>query len=294
MTAYRIQPHHRLQEWIAEEKGYFTEAGLDYTFVPDPLVEGAKQTSSIRSADSVPVEIRSGAFEGLPQRACEVSAACHWAVNAAAASGVGRMWGNAYTVTPAGVFVPPDSPYTSPEDLVDVPVAVGFHSGSHYATVQALEPFVDLQRIKLQFLGIPNDRIRLLLRGETPAASLFGPQCYVAEQLGYRKLVDATFMVGFLVDDGADTAETEKYFAALRRAQRDLDLRADEYLHYWSRALPSDLLSLVDIRRFGPGERIVFEQYTKEMYEQTQAWIDRHEILDLDGATSSYREAVLA
>jgi hypothetical protein len=27
-----IMPHFRLHEWIAEEKGYFTDEGLDYEF----------------------------------------------------------------------------------------------------------------------------------------------------------------------------------------------------------------------------------------------------------------------
>ena len=27
-----IEPHFRLQEWVAEEKGYFREEGLDYVF----------------------------------------------------------------------------------------------------------------------------------------------------------------------------------------------------------------------------------------------------------------------
>ena len=29
----KIMPHGRLQEWVAEEKGYFTAEGLEYTFV---------------------------------------------------------------------------------------------------------------------------------------------------------------------------------------------------------------------------------------------------------------------
>ena len=27
-----IEPHFRLQEWVAEEKGYFRDEGLDYVF----------------------------------------------------------------------------------------------------------------------------------------------------------------------------------------------------------------------------------------------------------------------
>ena len=29
---FKIAPHFRLQEWVAEEKGYFKSEGLDYEF----------------------------------------------------------------------------------------------------------------------------------------------------------------------------------------------------------------------------------------------------------------------
>ena len=29
---FKIQPHNRLQEWVAEEKGYFEDEGLEYVF----------------------------------------------------------------------------------------------------------------------------------------------------------------------------------------------------------------------------------------------------------------------
>ena len=32
MAKFIIQPHGRLQEWIADEKGYFRDEGLDYEF----------------------------------------------------------------------------------------------------------------------------------------------------------------------------------------------------------------------------------------------------------------------
>ena len=35
MAKFRIMPHGRLQEWVAEEKGYFQAEGLDYEFVYD-------------------------------------------------------------------------------------------------------------------------------------------------------------------------------------------------------------------------------------------------------------------
>jgi len=30
---FRIKPHGRLQEWVAEEKGFFADEGLEYDFV---------------------------------------------------------------------------------------------------------------------------------------------------------------------------------------------------------------------------------------------------------------------
>ncbi|HVV23614.1 MAG TPA: hypothetical protein VHF06_29525 [Pseudonocardiaceae bacterium] len=293
MARYVIQPHSRLQEWIADENGHFTEVGLDYEFQADGLSGSSITTSPVRSADSVPAELRRGAFEDMAGgRSCDVSSACHWAVNAVAANGAGKMWAGAYSVTPAAVFVAPDSPYHRPEDLAGVPVAVGYHSGSHYSAVQGLEPFVG--EPALSFAGLPNDRARLLIRGEVPAANVFGMQYYVLEQLGFRKLVDTTFMIGFLVQQWADHDDTAKYFRALELAQRDLDLEPERYKRHWLRELPADLADLVDVRRFGPGERIVFEPYTREMYETTQRWMKAHQLLDLDGsAEATFQDVVL-
>ena len=33
MPPFRIQTHSRLQEWVAQEKDYFRQAGLDYEFI---------------------------------------------------------------------------------------------------------------------------------------------------------------------------------------------------------------------------------------------------------------------
>jgi NitT/TauT family transport system substrate-binding protein len=34
MAKIRIQPHVRLQEWVAEDEGFFRDEGLDYEFDP--------------------------------------------------------------------------------------------------------------------------------------------------------------------------------------------------------------------------------------------------------------------
>jgi NitT/TauT family transport system substrate-binding protein len=224
-----------------------------------------------------------------------VSAACHWAVNAAASSDHGKMWGRAYSICESGIFVAPESPYQRPEDLADVKVGVGYHSGSHYSAIQALEPFLERSQIALNFVGLPFDRVRQMQDRTIEAANVFGAQYYILEQQGFRKLVDSTFIMGFLVASEADTDDLERYFKALRRAQRELDLEPERYKHYWAREMPEDLRDAVDVRRFGPGERIVFDSYTREMFERTHRWMESWDLFDPAAAgTPQYDSAVLS
>jgi NitT/TauT family transport system substrate-binding protein len=240
--------------------------------------------------------VRSGAFEDMEQgRTCDVSGACHWAVNHAATASHGRMWGRAYSVCVSGIFVAAESPYRRPEDLAGVKVGVGYHSGSHYSAIQGLEPFLDRAQIELDFVGRPWDRVRLMRDGRIEAANVFGAQYYILEQLGCRKLVDTTFMIGFMVSEAAATEDMERYFRAMRHAQREIDLEADRYKRHWLRELPEDLRDAVDVRRFGPGERIVFEPYTRDMFERTHRWMESWELFDAQAAARpAYEDAVIA
>jgi hypothetical protein len=192
----------------------------------------------------------------------------------AASAGHGKMWGHAYSISPSGTFVPPESLVRRPEDLAQVPITVGYHSGSHYSTLQGLEKFLERKDIKLHFGGLLLDRLALLVDRQVPAANLFGAPFYVAEELGFRKIIDTTFMIGHLVTEDADLNDVKKYFNALRRAQQDIDLEPEAYKHYFLRELPERYHSMVDIRRFGPGERIVFELYPQRVFERTRQWID--------------------
>ena len=183
------------------------------------------------------------------------------------------MWGHAYSVTPAGVYVAHDSPVRSPEQLRDVEVGVGYHSGSHFSALQALEPFVSPAEAKLRFIGSPAERLDLLIDGKTQAANLFGVQREIAEQLGFRKVLDTTFMIGFLINGDASIEDCQKYFDALQLAQRDIDLEPEKYKHYFEQDVPQRYKDLVDVRAFGTAERIVFEPYTREIYEKTHRWM---------------------
>jgi NitT/TauT family transport system substrate-binding protein len=293
MSKFRIQPHGRLQEWVAEEKGYFKDEGLDYEFTSSyatTMLSG----STIQSTESAPPDIKQGAFEDMEAgRTCDISAACHWAVSMASTTQHGQMWGHAYSVTPSAIFVPPDSPIRRPEDLAGVPVGVGYHSGSHFSALQGLEAVLSPAQIQFQYLGLPQDRLLALLERKSEAANVFGIPYYVLEQQGFRKVLDTSFMIGFLFGDQADIVYIEKYFRALQQAQRDIDLQLEQYRHYYLDELQPRFHDLVDVRIFGPGERIVFEPYTREMYEQTHQWMQRWQLFGEGQATEpNYELAV--
>ena len=84
-----------------------------------------------------------------------------------------------------------------------MPVGVGYHSGSHFSALQALEKFLSPDEINLQFIGTPPERLQLLLDQKVDSANVFGAGYYVLEQQGFRKLLDTTFMIGFLINGNA-------------------------------------------------------------------------------------------
>jgi len=273
MEKFTINPHGRLQEWVAEEKGYFQTAGLEnYSLQAHNLL--TKDTPKVQAAEGAIVDNHEGAYQTYEKgRDSSVSCACHWTVNMAAAAGHGRLWGECYSVSPCAIMVAPQSSYKKPEDLAGVGVQVGYQSGSHYATIQALEDFLSTEKIKLQFGGNPSERVDQLLDGVVEAATVFGPQLYILEQLGFRKILDCTFMIAAMVEPNMDPEQTRKYFEALRLAQLDIDQMHQPFLHHYLKEIPERHAKLVDVRRFGPGERVVFEPYTEAMYQQTQQWI---------------------
>jgi ABC-type nitrate/sulfonate/bicarbonate transport system substrate-binding protein len=287
MSKFIIEPHFRLHEWVAGEKGYFRAEGLDYEF--RELVQSSDGRSHIKPD-------RVGAFHTIADgRKSDISCACHWTVNVAASSGHARLYADAYSVSPAGVFVPPDSPVKSPADLAGIPISVGFKSGSHYSTIQALEQYLTPDQLVLSFRdGLLFRRMELLVDGKVPAAALFSGPYYFVEQLGFRKIIDTTFMIATMVSGEPDREDLRKYFRALKNAQRDIDLRPELYTHYYRNEFPRRFHDMMDTRRWGPGERIVFEKYGRDVFDAARNWIAEHGIFAEDGlGTRSYEASTL-
>lgn len=288
MSKFIIAPHMRLHEWVAEEKGYFADEGLEYEF-REQLDSAAGKKHNL--GDKV------GAYQTFERgRTCDVSSACHWTVNMAAGAGHGLLYSDAYSVAPCGIFVHPDSDIHKPEDLAGVPISVGYQSGSHYSTIEALDMFLEPDQIELSFAdGLLFSRMEMLIDGDVPAVNVFSGPMYFLQQLGYRKIVDTSFMMAAMVDEDADMDDVTKYYKALRRAQTDIDLHTHLYTHHYKQEFPERFRDKMDTRLFGPGERIVFEAYNNEIYEDTQKWIMERGIFpEGDPVVRDYDESTVA
>jgi hypothetical protein len=80
--------------------------------------------------------------------------------------------------------------------------------------------------------------MELLIDRKVPAASLFSGPYYFVEQLGFRKNIDTTFMMASMITGTPDPEDVRKLFRALRRAQRDIDLRPELFTHYYGKEFP--------------------------------------------------------
>ena len=298
MAKFIIQPHGRLNDWVAHEKGYFREEGLDYEL----NVEGSrKNTPRLAGLDStIPLaDHRFGAFERYAEGhgrkgegAGDVSCACHWTVNQAAKVDEGIMWGKAYSVCEAAIVVPGDSRISEPNDLARTDVAVGYHSGSHYSALQALEVFLSSEDIALKFVGSSWSRVDAALARKIPAVNAWGPQLYLLEQHGFRRIVSTTFMMAFMFHRDVDPANVERYMCSLIRAQSDIDVQPEQYKKYFINEIPARFRDKVDVRRFGVGERVVPQPYTRAIFERTQAWMQERNLFDLAGGGISNEDTV--
>ena len=170
---------------------------------------------------------------------------------------------------------------------------MGYHSGSHYSAQQALEVFLQPEDINLKFAGPPWDRVDVALARKVSAVNAWSTQRYILEQQGFRHLVDTTFMITFMFPAGVNEDHIEKYFRALQQAQMDIDLAPERYKYHFLKEIPARFHNMIDVRRFGSGERIVFLPYTQEMFDETQHWMHERKLFDVGPKVGvSYEVAV--
>lgn len=280
MSALRIERHGRIQEWVAEEIGAFTAVGLNYEIV-EPKVDTAslpRVYGKLIDAESLAQDSAYRVFvlESSDQNVVSTS---HWAVSTAIGSGYGVSWPHAYSIMPAGIYVAPGSKIRSVADLRSTEIVVGRHSGSHFSAVYALQDMVPAAELRLKLVAGRSNRLRQLLEDQSLAGSMYGLEAYTVEQKGYRKILDTSFIVSFMLVNQPAVESVDKYFRALRLAQNAIDENPNKYKHYITRGFPEDVRKLVDVHACGIGERLVFDPYPKELLARTRDWVVARGIL---------------
>jgi hypothetical protein len=274
MTPINVVPHFsRLHEWVALEEGYFRDEGLE----PNMLTDVMHSVSSHRGDEygRRPQDLPFVQEQEVANSACEWGTACN------AGAGMGRVVPDLYSVGRYAIFVSPDSRIERLYELRDVPVGIGQMAGSHFTTLKTLGEVLPKEHIKTVHTGGPGQRLVALQEGEVEAANLLDPEIPIAEARGLRKLAQGEFVITFWVSQTISQETLGGFFGALRLAEETLERNTDRYLHLWERNVPPALEGDYDYVAFGRGEKLIFEPYSLEMFEDAmqfaQAWgLDEH------------------
>jgi hypothetical protein len=259
----------RLHEWIALERGYFPEQGIEPEIRWD-VVRG--QMASWKGLEYL-ARPQDKPFQGGEQT---ITNACMWGSVCNAGAGMGKFVPDAYGVARWAIYVRPDSAIQRPEDLANVPVAVGMRAGSHFNVPYRLEPYLPLDQIQTVNVGGFGARLTALLEGEVEATSLLDPQISMADELGLRRVIGNTFKTLWWVDPRYDRALLDRFFHVLQRAEDDLTRDPASCLPLWRYSIPEEFQDRAwDFSRFDPGERFHYEPLPRAEYDEIVAQVER-------------------
>jgi NitT/TauT family transport system substrate-binding protein len=258
-----------LNDFVAFVEGFFTAEGLDVEL-------DWKTFKGTQSSWKNLAYLERPQDRPYAEGAEVIQGACAWGSICNAGAGMGRFVPDAYGVSPWAIFVRPDSKIRRPEDLKDVPIAVGMRAGSHFNVPYRLEKFMPLENIKAVNVGGFGARLQALLDGQVEAASLLPPQIAMAEQLGLRKIIEDNFHTLWWVPETASPDIVGGYLRALDRAEKAMDEDLAKYLRLWRHSIPAEFAGQSwDFTKFGRGERFVYKPLPKAEYDEILAQVQR-------------------
>ena len=258
-----------LNDFVAMQEGYFRDEGLDVEF--DMKTFRGTQSSwkdlqyFDRPQDRPFVEGRT-----------VIQSACAWGSICNASAGMGKFVPDCYGISPWGIFVRPQSAISRPEELKDIPIAVGMRAGSHFNVPYRLEKFLPLENIKPVNVGGFGARLSALLDGEVEAASLLPPQIDMAKQLGLRAIIEDTFHTIWWVPDDMPADVLAKYLRALDRAEKALNADLNRFLPLWKLSIPAEFGDRPwNFATFSRGERFVYQPVLKQEFDEVMQQVER-------------------
>ncbi|HEY4462591.1 MAG TPA: hypothetical protein VGN41_07970 [Streptosporangiaceae bacterium] len=262
-----------LPYFVARDRGYFLEEGLEVSFVPRDADRSAASLAPIEDHHLVSSFGTRSPFEAGET---QLYRACEWGQvrRSYDSERGGRVIAKRSAVASQAIFVRPDSPVSIPQDLADKTVGVNFHHGSHYIAIQSLEGFLRRDEIKIVHAGGPQARFEALRDGTLDAAALMEPWIAVAEKLGYKLIAEAHY-VGTEI---AGPELGEDTFAAINRAvsraARTLTEDPRPYLHYLIADVPEEITTLDESDfRLGRLRYVDPAPYSERDFQRTYEWM---------------------
>jgi NitT/TauT family transport system substrate-binding protein len=268
---------------VAQEEGLFAQEDIAVEFLR------ARQWDTRRAPEPDPQQVdpfwRHAPFE---EREAAAFNACEWGqVHRSKISAVGgRIIQLRAAVACQAIFVPPDSAITHPQALRHKTIAVNFHAGSHYLTLQLLEGFMEREAIRVVHLGQAARRYQAMRDGEVDAAMLMEPYIALAEKQGCHEVI-AGFYIGsemFAPDVDAETAAALN--RAIMKAVSLINADKRKYLHHLIADLPPEQQALLTPEDFHlPRLRYVEPRpYPVDEFERTYQWMRSWDLIP-EGAT---------
>lgn len=278
----RPNPYNGLDWLVALDEGLFTKEGLDVELV----AHGGEKKTNVNIIDWNKVSSNAGHAEAMERGCANIFNACEWGnYRRSQDTAVGcRQLGRRASVVCGAVAVRPESDICTPQQLANKTIAVPFHAGTHYLTLQLLEGFIPRDMIRVVSSGRPAERYRAMMNGTVDACSVREPWITVAEKNGCRLIAQGFY-------NGTDTAtpdiDAETYAAinrALSEAVRRINSNKRAYLHYFIdnekalevKALTLDDFNLNRIIFLAPGKPIPQEQLMR-----TYNWMVSWNLIDM-------------
>jgi NitT/TauT family transport system substrate-binding protein len=258
-----------LNDFVAMQEGYFRDEGLDVVFDMKTFRGTQSSWKDLQYFDR-PQD------RPFAEGRTVIQSACAWGSICNASAGMGKFVPDCYGISPWGIFVRGESKIERPEDLKDVPIAVGMRAGSHFNVPYRLEEFLPLENIKPINVGGFGARLSALLDGEVEAASLLPPQIDMAKQLGLRAIIEDTFHTIWWVPDDMDADVLAKYLTALDRAEKALNAGLSRFLPLWKLSIPVEFHDRPwDFARFSRGERFVYQPVPEQEFDEVMQQVER-------------------